>query len=537
MVPALTATQAWPALQERRRALADVYLRDLFARDPQRFERFSVGAAGVFFDYSKQRIDAAARDALLALVDERRVPRAIEAMFAGERINTSEDRAAWHVALRAPAGAGYPEAVRAVLAQMAEFVAAVRGGAWRGFDNQPIRDVVNIGIGGSDLGPRLVYDALAPRAASPKVQFVANVDPDELDDGLAGLDPATTLFVIVSKSFTTAETLANARAAKAWLLAGGAQEADVERHFVAVSTNRDAVRAFGIARCFEFWDWVGGRFSLWSAVGLSAALGLGMGVFESLLAGAHAMDVHFRSAAPAANLPVLLALVGFWNRNLLGYPSLAVAPYAKRLALFPAWLQQVEMESNGKCVDAHGAPLAGATAPVVWGGAGTNAQHAFFQMLHQGSDVLPVDFILPLPRAAGSRANQLTANCLAQSQALMQGQSAQDMRGELAAGGLTGAALEAAAAARRCPGDRPSSTLLLERLDPACLGALLAAYEHKVFVQGLLWGINSFDQWGVELGKTLAQGLLAALEGGGNSATQDGSTAGLLARVQRGLGA
>lgn len=525
------ALPEWRQLDTHRDRIAGHTLRDLFAADTGRAEHLAVSAAGLHLDVSKQRLTPETVDLLAALARARGLPAAVAALFAGEPVNRSENRAAWHVALRA--GDAAPEAVRGVLAEMAAFVDAVRGGEWHGFGGDPVTDVVNIGIGGSDLGPRLAHAALASPAARPRVHFAANVDPAELDDLLAGLDPATTLFVVASKSFTTAETMANARAARAWLAAAGAAGEGLARHFVAVSAHPERAEAFGCARRFGFWDWVGGRFSLWSAVGLPVALGLGMPVFRDLLAGARDMDEHFRAVPVEGNLPALLALVGIWNRNFLGYTGQVTVPYAQRLALLPDWQQQLEMESNGKAVTPAGQAVPVATVPQVWGDVGTNAQHAFFQMLHQAPAGLPVDFILPLPAGGGDeRERQRVANCLAQGEALMRGRDDDELRHALAADGLDGEALDVAVAQRRCPGDRPSSTLLMPALDARSLGALLAAYEHKVYVQGVIWGINSFDQWGVELGKTLAGRIEAELAGKPAAAEHDASTAALLARVK-----
>lgn len=529
----LVSLPEWRRLAEHRDALAGVHLRALFHADPGRGEALGVEAAGLYLDYAKQRLTPETVELLAALAAARGLPAAVAALFAGEPVNRSENRAARHADLRA--GDAAPECVRAVLADMAAFAEAVRDGEWRGFTDAAITDVVHLGIGGSALGPRLVCDALAAPAARPRVHFAANADPAELDDLLATLAPATTLFVLVSKSFTTAETLSNARAARAWLRAGGAGEA-AARHFVAATANPAAAESFGVAHCFELWDWVGGRFSLWSAAGLSIALALGMDAFRELLAGARAMDEHFRRAPTARNLPALLGLIGIWNRNFLGLGGQVTVPYARRLALFPDWQRQVEMESNGKSVTPDGESVPAATAPQVWGGAGTDAQHAFFQALYQGSDVLPVDFILPLPAAAaGERERQRVANCLAQGEALMRGRDDAELRAALAAAGLGGAALDAAVAQRRCPGDRPSSTLLLPPLDARGLGALLAAYEHKVYVQGVIWGVNSFDQWGVELGKTLAGRIEAELVAPETQGEHDSSTAALLKRVKGAL--
>jgi glucose-6-phosphate isomerase len=524
---ALTESPAWRALEAHRREIHALHLRDLFARDPARGQRLSAEGAGLRLDYSRQRVTDRTLELLLDLARARGVEAGIAALFAGETVNPTENRAALHVALRNFAADGRPEwplaaqgrpvmdDVAAVLAQMQAFSDAVRNGRWRGYSERPLTDVVNIGIGGSDLGPRLVCAALAPPGSRLRAHFVANVDPEELDRVLAGLKPASTLFIVTSKTFTTAETLANARAARAWLLAGLGDESAVARHFVAVTTHLEAAAAFGISKesCFAFWDWVGGRYSLWSAVGLPIALALGMEAFRELLAGAHAMDRHFREAPLAQNLPVLMALLGVWNVNFLGLPAQAVVPYRQALRHFPGWLQQLEMESNGKAVDRDGNPVDYATAPVVWGDVGTNAQHAFFQLLHQGPQPQPVDFILPLSERRDERERQRVANCLAQAEALMRGKTADEVRTELAAGGLTGAALDAAVPHRVFPGNRPSSLLLLPELSPATLGALLALYEHKVYVQSLVWNICAFDQWGVELGKQLAGRVQSALDG------------------------
>lgn len=530
----VSSTPEWRRLAAHADTLADARLRDLFEADSDRGRSLAVETAGLYLDYAKQRLTGETVELLAALAQARGLSAAIEALFAGDPVNRSQNRPAWHTALRA--GDTAPEAVREVLADMGAFVAEVRDGDWRGFDGAPIKDVVNIGIGGSDLGARLVCRALAPAQARPRAHFVANVDPAELDDVLAGLDPATTLFVVASKSFATAETLANAHAARVWLAEAGADGDALSRHFIAVTANPDAAEAFGIGRCFRFWDWVGGRYSLWSAVGLSIALTLGMETFRELLAGAREMDEHFREAPFTRNLPALLGLIGVWNRNFLNLSGQVTVPYAQRLSLLPVWQQQVELESNGKSVTPDGGEAPVGTAPQTWGGVGTNAQHAFFQMLHQGIDPPPVDFILPLPDAApDERERQRLANCLAQSEALMRGTDDDEIRRGLSAEGLSGAALETAIAQRRCPGDRPSSTLLLPRLDARSLGSLLAAYEHKVYVQGVIWGINSFDQWGVELGKTLAGRIEAELADSGMSGEHDDSTARLLARIKERL--
>lgn len=522
-VTGLTDLPAWRALCRHRDELETRHLSDLFAADSGRAAALTAEAAGLEFDFSRQRITRETVDGLVALARERHLSDAIRAMFAGEAVNRTEARAAWHVALRAPRDTGYSDEVHAVLDEVDAFAEAVRSGAWRGFSGAGITDVVNIGIGGSDLGPRLVCEALAPDRPALRAHFVANVDPAALDDVLVELSPETTLFVVASKSFTTAETLANARVAREWLQAAGADSGDIARHFVAVTARPDAAAAFGIERTFGFWDWVGGRFSLWSAAGLPIVLSLGMDAFRSLLAGAHMLDEHFRCTPLERNLPVLMGLVGIWNRNFLGLPSQAVVPYAQRLARFVDWLQQLEMESNGKHVDTDGDPVAVATAPAVWGAVGTNAQHAFFQMLHQGSEILPTDFVLPLSPRDDPRQTELAANCAAQAEALMHGRQAEVLRAQ---GGD-----ETLVPHRACPGNRPSSIFLMPSLDAHHLGALLAACEHKMFVQGVIWGINSFDQWGVELGKTLATRILAELDGE-LTVEHDAATAALVGRLR-----
>jgi len=539
----LTESAAWLALREHAAQLAEGSIAELFAADAQRPQRFSAEAAGLYLDYSKQHADERALQLLLALAQQQDLPRWIGRMFAGEAINQTENRAVLHVVLRAPRhaplrvdGQDVPAQVHAVLDRMCDFAEQVRSGSWLGATGRAITDVVNIGIGGSDLGPRMVCRALAAQADGPRVHFVANVDGTQLTSALHGLEPATTLFVITSKMFTTLETMANAGAARRWLVAALGEDA-VRRHCVAVSTNRAEVLKFGIdaANVFEFWDWVGGRYSLWSAVGLSIVIAIGAEGFRQLLAGAHAVDEHFRSAPLEQNLPVLLGLLAVWNRNCLasrfGARSQVVAPYAQDLEYFVPWLQQLEMESNGKSVDRQGLPVDYATTPALWGDVGTNGQHAFFQMLHQGPAIHPVDFILPL-RAAHPLQDQqrmLIANCLAQSSALMLGKSPQQVRAELQAKGMQGAALEAAVPHRVFAGNRPSNTILLPRLDAWHLGALLALYEHRTFVQSVIWNINAFDQWGVELGKQLAQSVLAAMAGDAQVGL-DPSTRTLLAR-------
>ena len=537
--PALTTTASFSALQSHAVDAVDWQIRQLFANDPQRFPKLTVDAAGLFLDYSKNRLDGRTVELLVDLARERGVEAQRDAMFAGDKINLTEHRSVLHTALRMPRGKALVvdgqdvnADVHAVLDRVKAFTDKVRAGTWLGRSGKPITDVVNIGIGGSDLGPKMAVLALRsyahPRLA---MHFVSNVDGHDMDAVLARVDPETTLFIVASKTFTTAETMLNAQTARRWFLGTGKEE-DLARHFVAVSTNTEAVRAFGIDpdNMFPFWDWVGGRYSLWSAIGLSVALAVGFGYFETLLEGAHAMDEHFRTAPLAENMPVLLALIGFWNRQFLGAASLSIAPYHQDLNRFPAYLQQLDMESNGKRVTKGGQAVDTPTCPIVWGECGTNAQHAYFQLLHQGTDIVPIDFIAAL-RATHDlpgHHDALLANCFAQSEAFMKGKSGDEVRAELQAQGVPPAKIDELVPHKTFPGNRPSNTILMDQLTPATLGALIALYEHKTFVQGVLWDIASFDQWGVELGKVLARKIQAELEGEADPAAHDSSTNGLI---------
>ncbi len=537
---ALPQSRAWRALAAHARELADVHLNELFASDEGRAQSFSAEAAGLFLDYSKQRLTRETRDLLLGYAQQQEMSGWIRKLFAGEPLNQTEHRAAYHMALRAPRkavmtvnGDNVVPKVHAVLDRMAAFADKLRGGHWKGAKRRAITDVVNIGIGGSDLGPRMICYALQPFVDGPRLHFVANVDGTQIEHVLQTLNPATTLFIVASKTFTTQETLANAHVARAWLVAAMGEKA-IPKHFAAVSTCMANVQAFGIApeNVFDFWDWVGGRYSLWSAVGLAIMVAIGPQRFRELLAGAHAMDEHFQRAPLQANLPVLMALLAFWNGNILGAADHVIAPYSQQLEKFVSWLQQLEMESNGKRVNRAGEPVGYATTPTLWGDVGTNGQHAFFQMLHQGTAVHPVDFILVAkpdhPHAALHQL--LLANGLAQSQALMRGKTAAEVRAELAAKGLSGAALEAAIPHRVFPGNRPSNTLLLQQLDAKALGALCALYEHRTFALSVLWDVNAYDQWGVELGKQLAGTVLKAMQG--ERVELDGSTRQLLQKLR-----
>jgi glucose-6-phosphate isomerase len=512
-------------------------MRELFEGDPGRFERFSFRAAGIFLDYSKNRITEKTLSLLLDLAREADVAGRMRAMFHGERINTTEDRAVLHTALRRSAeetlmvdGADVVPEVHRVLGQMESFSSRVRSGEWKGYTGERITDVVNIGIGGSDLGPRMVTEALDfYRQKDLNFHFVSNIDGTHIARVLESVRPETTLFIIASKTFTTQETLTNAHTARDWFLESGGGEGDVAGHFVALSTNEEAVKAFGIdpANMFVFWDWVGGRYSLWSCIGLSIALAVGMDRFRELLAGARDMDEHFRTAPFAENIPVLLGLLGVWYRNFLGFESHAVLPYDQYLALLPSYLQQADMESNGKGVTRDGRRVAHATGPILWGEPGTNGQHAFYQLLHQGTTVVPCDFLAavnPL-HDVGDHHAILLANFLAQTEALMRGRTLEEAGEELAS--LPPEKRDALAPHKAFPGNRPTNSLLYDRLTPRALGSLIAMYEHKIFVQGTVWGVNSYDQMGVELGKKLAGVILPELQGG-QAAGHDASTQGLI---------
>jgi glucose-6-phosphate isomerase len=533
-------TTAWAALQAHHERDGRAFdLRTAFAADAQRFERLSIEAPGVFADLSKNRWDASTRALLTQLAAECGLEARRDALFAGAPINLTEGRAVLHTALRAPAGAPSLGAVadaaiadvHAVLGPLLAYAESMRAQA-----GTPFTDVLNIGIGGSDLGPQMAVLALEEfRHPGLRFHFVSNVDGHDIAPVLARLDPATTLVIVASKTFTTQETLANASVARAWFTANGGT--DVARHFVGVTTNIEAAAQFGITTAFGFWDWVGGRYSLWSAIGLPLAIAIGADGFRAFLAGAHAMDEHFRTTPLADNLPVQLALIDVWYRNFHGFTSRSVAPYHQGLKRLPAYLQQLEMESNGKRVDVDGRALPFATSPVVWGEPGTNGQHAYFQMLHQGTDVVPVEFIAVRTPAAGHDGlyadlhTKLLANCLAQSQALMQGKAPAEAALESPPTASRTLAREVIAEHRGFPGNRPSTTLVLDALTPRTLGALIALYEHRVFSSGALWGINSFDQWGVELGKALCNALLPRFATGVTD-DLDGSTAGLLNRLR-----
>jgi len=539
----LTDSAAWKALDAHRSFVAGLHMRDLFAADPGRAARFTLSAAGLTLDYSKNWLIEDTMPRLLALARQEDVPAGIARMFGGEPINNTEDRAAFHVALRADgpmllAGRDVSPDVRRVLAAMRTFVDTVRDGRHTGHTGKAIRAIVNIGIGGSDLGPLMATEALTPyRHPRLTPYFVSNVDGTHLAEVLKRVEAETTLFIIASKTFTTQETIANARSARAWLIDSLGSEDAVAKHFVALSTNLGETSKFGIdpRNVFEFWDWVGGRYSLWSAIGLSLALCIGMERFEELLAGARSMDEHFRTAPLEENLPVVMAMLGIWYTNFFGARAHAVLPYDQYLARFPAYLQQLEMESNGKRVRRDGTPVDYATCPVIWGEPGTNGQHAFYQLLHQGTQIIPADFIAPVhtQNELGDHHRLLLANFIAQTEALMRGKTEDEARAELAAQGVRGAAIDALAPHKVFPGNRPTNSIVFDRLTPPALGALIALYEHKVYVQGIVWGINSFDQWGVELGKQLAQRVLQDIDSPAGTGGHDASTERLIERMLR----
>lgn len=541
----LTHSSAWAALERHRDEVAGLHMRDLFAEDPSRFDRFSIEFNDLLVDFSKHRITDETLPLLLELARHREVDAWVRRMFDGTAINNTEGRAVLHTALRNRSdrpvyvdGKDVMPEIRTVLERMRRFSDAVRAGSWTGYTGKPIRDIVNIGIGGSDLGPAMVTEALRPyRQPGLNLHFVANVEGSDIADTLAGLDADTTLFVVASKTFTTWETLTNAHTARDWFLAAAGDEKAIAKHFVALSTNRDAVEAFGIdvEHMFEFWDWVGGRYSLWSAIGLPIALAIGMDRFEELLTGAFEMDVHFQESDPERNLPLILGLLGIWYNDFFAADTYAVLPYEQHLALLPDYLQQLDMESNGKRVTRGGLSVEVPTGPVLWGGVGGKGQHAFFQLLHQGTRLVPTDFLAPLETfdSPGEHQAIMLANCLAQTEALMRGRTGEEARAELEAAGLAADEVERLLPHKLFPGNRPSTTILYRKLTPRVLGSLIALYEHRVFVQGVIWDINSFDQMGVELGKQLAQKVYPELTADSDTRAHDASTNGLINRYRR----
>lgn len=533
-------TQAYSQLGKHYTQLEKQHLRDLFAKDANRFNDFSLRFEDILLDYSKNRITAETKSLLIALAEECGLKSAIEAMFQGEAINETENRAVLHTALRNPNTSGItldghdilPD-IHQVLKQMESFSAQVISGAWKGYTGKAIRHIVNIGIGGSDLGPVMVTEALkAYQHNHISVHFVSNVDGTHLVETLKKADPETTLFMVASKTFTTQETMANAFSARQWLLENGAKTADVAKHFVAISTNEKGVREFGIdtQNMFTFWDWVGGRYSLWSAIGLSICCTIGFKNFRELLDGAHAMDQHFRESEFDQNMPVILALLGIWYNNFFGAESQAILPYDQYMHRFAAYFQQGDMESNGKQVDRNGDAINYQTGPIIWGEPGTNGQHAFYQLIHQGTKLIPCDFIAPAQshNPIGNHHQLLLSNFFAQTEALMNGKTEAEVIAELKAAGKSEAEIKKLAPFKVFSGNRPSNSFLVKKITPRVLGSLLAMYEHKIFVQGIIWNVFSFDQWGVELGKQLANQILPELESDASVNNHDTSTNGLI---------
>ncbi len=538
--PTLTQSKAWQALAKHQQHMRTVHMRELFEQDTERFSCYTRQFDDILVDFSKNIINDETLTLLMQLADDRNVSGCIERMFNGDKINNTEQRAVLHTALRNRSnrpvmvdGRDVMPDVNRVLAQMRKFTDEIRSGAWKGSTGKPITDIVNIGIGGSDLGPVMVTEALTPYGRDKlRMHFVSNIDGTHMVETLRHLHRETTLFVIVSKTFTTQETITNARMARDWFLTRGGTRTAVSKHFVAVSTNAKAVSAFGIDtdHMFEFWDWVGGRYSLWSAVGLSIALYLGMDNFEELLAGAHDMDEHFRSAPLQENIPVILGMLGIWYNNFFGTDSHALLPYDQYMHRFPAYFQQGDMESNGKCVTCEGAPVNYSTGPVIWGEPGTNGQHAFYQLIHQGTRMIPCDFLVPIEskNPVGRHHPILLSNFFAQTEALMRGKTAAEVRAELEVEGLSGDDLERLLPHKVFPGNKPTTSIIFQKLTPRTLGRLIAMYEHKIFVQGIIWGINSYDQWGVELGKQLARKILPELDDFEEVRSHDASTNGLI---------
>ena len=536
----LTTSKAWKALEAHKKIIVGQHMRDMFAADPRRFDTFSLRFKDMLLDYSKNRITDETMRLLRDLAVQADLQGWIENMFTGSKINTTEGRAVLHVALRNRAdqpifvdGEDVMPQVNAVLERMRAFSTAVRQGTWTGYDGQAFTDVVNIGIGGSDLGPVMVTEALKPYTQEGlHVRFVSNIDGTHLAETLKRCRPETTLFLVASKTFTTLETMTNAGTAREWFLRQAGDDAHVAKHFVALSTNVEAVREFGIdpANMFPFWDWVGGRYSLWSAIGLSIAIAIGFDNFSELLAGAYDMDEHFRTAPLEENLPVTLGLLGIWYNNFFGAQTHAILPYDQYLHRFPAYLQQGDMESNGKSVDRDGVRVDNSTGAILWGEPGTNGQHAFYQLIHQGTRMIPCDFIAAMKshNALGDHHAMLLSNFFAQTEALMKGKTVEEARAELVASGVSGLAVAELVPHNVFAGNQPTNSILVPQITPRVLGQLVALYEHKIFTQGIIWNINSFDQWGVELGKQLANAILPELEGAAEITGHDSSTNGLI---------
>lgn len=535
-----TETPAWKALQQHYQQIQSQPMRTMFENDPNRFDKFTLHFESTLVDFSKNRISEETLNLLRQLATDTKVKEATEAMFGGEKINRTEDRSVLHIALRNRAntpievdGQDVMPEVNEVLDRMKTFSEQIISGDWKGYSGKAISDIVNIGIGGSDLGPVMVTEALKSyQKEHLSVHYVSNVDGTHISETLKHLNPETTLFIIASKTFTTQETMTNATSARDWFLETANDEAAVKKHFVALSTNQEAVEKFGIdtANMFGFWDWVGGRYSLWSAIGLSIACAIGFERFEELLAGGHAMDEHFRTAPVEDNIPVTLALIGVWYNNFFGAQTEAILPYDQYMHRFPAYFQQGNMESNGKYVDRNGQPVDYQTGPIIWGEPGTNGQHAFYQLIHQGTKLIPCDFLAPAQsqNPIGDHHPKLLANFFAQTEALMMGKTEEEAAEELREQGMSDAEVAELAIYKSFEGNKPTNSILFQKLDPYTLGSLIAMYEHKIFVQGIIWNIYSFDQWGVELGKQLAKKILPELEGEEDVTSHDVSTNGLI---------
>jgi glucose-6-phosphate isomerase len=539
-MPKLSNSPAWKALQAHLPTIANTHMRDLFAADPKRFEKYSIIFNNILFDYSKHRITEETLQLLINLAKEMDVKGWIEKMFNGEAINTTENRSVLHTALRNRSknpvlvnGKNVMPDINEVLSRMRKFSNDVRNGEWKGFSGKPITDVVNIGIGGSDLGPAMVTEALLDyQRPNINFHFVSNIDSTQMFETNRHLNPETTLFIIASKTFTTQETMTNARTARDWFMSIAKDETAIPRHFIAISTNTDEVVKFGInpELMFEFWDWVGGRYSMWSAIGLSIIIAIGMNRFEELLQGAHEMDEHFRNTPLEKNLPVIMGMIGIWYNNFFNADTHAIIPYDQYLRRLPAYIRQLDMESNGKRVDREGKPVDYSTGPIIWGELGSNGQHAFFQLIHQSERLIPADYIAMIENKhpIGEHQTILLANFFAQTEALMRGKNAQEVTKELKAEGLNDEQIKKLLPHKIFPGNKPSNSIVLQNLDPKTLGSLVAFYEHKVFVQGIIWNINSFDQWGVELGKQLAKTIHPELTGTEPVTSHDCSTNSLI---------
>lgn len=532
-----TQSPAWKQLDSHYQQIKDKHMREMFEQDPDRFTRFSLQFEHILLDYSKNRIEQQTMDLLLQLAQQSGLPQAIEDLFSGEKINVTENRPVLHTALRnldgpplLVEGQDVMEQVYQELEKIKTFSSRIISGQWKGFTGKSITDIVNIGIGGSDLGPAMVTEALTPYHQGPQPHFVSNVDGTHISETLKNLNPETTLFMVSSKSFTTQETMANAKTARDWFIKHTSPARDIGKHFVAISTNSRKVKDFGIDTMFTFWDWVGGRYSLWSSIGLSIACSIGYDNFYQLLKGAQAMDWHFRQAPLDKNMPVILALLGIWYNNFFKAQSQAILPYDQYLSRFPAYLQQLEMESNGKNTGRNKKPVNYHTGPIIWGQPGTNGQHAFYQLIHQGTKLIPCDFLAAIESHSplGEHHQMLLSNYLAQTEALMRGKTRPEAEEELKKEGKTAEEIENLAPFKIFEGNRPTNSIFYKKLTPYLLGSLIALYEHKVFVQGIIWDIYSFDQWGVELGKMLANGILPQLKGKEKAANHDSSTNGLI---------